>query len=189
MRLFLRSRMVPVSVAALVCSTIGLWELSQVMDNAHLRGILAVLAGAAGVAVFAPGLAGPDRDLDRVSAFAWPPRRLAHIAFAGAAVTGALAAAELTGHPFAAIGQITRNVAGMVGLLALGAVVLGAHRAWLPPIGWALAVVPLAPPTEPAHKVALTWIVQPAGSGLATLTATVLFAAGALAYALIGPRR
>lgn len=180
--------MLPVSAAALACSTIGLWQLSQAVENVRLRGILTVLAIAAGVAVFAPGLAGQDLDLDRVSAFSWPPRRLAHLALAGVAVTGALAAAQLTGHPFAAIGQLTRDVAGMVGLLALGAVTLGAHRAWLPPIGWALAVIPFAPPPEPAYKVALTWIVQPAGAAAATFTATVLCLAGALAYALIGPR-
>ena len=187
MRLYLRSRMVPVSVAALACTTIGLWELSHAMESDRLRDILTVLAAAAGVAVFAPGLAGPDLDLDRASAFAWPPRRLAHLAFAGAVVIGALAATELTGHPFAAIGQVTRNVAGMAGLLALGAVVLGAHRAWLPPIGWALAVIPLAPPTEPTYKVALTWIVQPTGSAVATFTATILCLAGTLAYTIIGP--
>ncbi|HZM78811.1 MAG TPA: hypothetical protein VFC19_24040 [Candidatus Limnocylindrales bacterium] len=181
--------MVPGSAAAFVCSAIGLWWLSHATESARMRGVLAILAVAAGVSVFAPGLAGPDSDLDRASAFAWPPRRFAHLALAAIAVTGGLAVAQLTGHPFAALGPVARNVAGMVGLLALGAVVLGAHRAWLPPVAWALAVLPLAPPPEPAYKVALTWMIQPAGSGLATLTATLLGLAGTLSYALIGSRR
>ena len=77
----------------------------------------------------APGLAGADPDLERVSAIAWPPRRAAHVIVAGVAIFGLLAATTLVGEQPAAAGQIARTVAGLTGLVALGAVVLGAARA------------------------------------------------------------
>jgi hypothetical protein len=84
-------------------------------------------------------------------------------------------------------------VAGLTGLVALGAVVLGATRApllpvvrtvlvlwWAPPMG--------EPPTRPAYKVMLTWMVQPPETQAATVAAIVLAAAGTLAYAALGSR-
>ena len=45
------------------------------------------------------------------------------------------------------------------------------------------------PPSGPSYKVALTWMVQPAGVRAATVTALALAVVGTLAYAVTGSRR
>jgi hypothetical protein len=187
--LYLRSRAVPVALAATVGSTLALWGLDRWIDAPQVRDPLALLAVLAGAAAFAPGLAGADVLLDRTAAIAWPPRRAAHVLLAGALVLGAVAATALT-----PTGTLARNVTGLTGLVALGAATLGATRAWLPPAGWTLLSLwftpPIGlPPTEPTWKVALTWMVQPPPTTLATVTAVTLGATGTLAYAFLGPRR
>jgi hypothetical protein len=187
--LYLRSRSVPVAVAVMVGATLALWVLSRLIDNPGREGTLALLAVLAGSGAFASGLAGADVDLDRTAGIAWPPRRAAHVILAGAAMLGIVAATALTD-----TATLARNVAGLTGLVALGAVALGATRAWLPSGAWTVLGLwftpPLgAPPTGPGYKVALTWMAQPASSGMATITAALLGGVGTLAYALLGPRR
>ena len=148
----------------------------------------------AATTAIAPGLAGADPDLERASAIAWPPRRAAHVIVAGAAVFGTLAATALAGEQSADAGQIARNVAGLTGLVALGAVVLGAARAPLLPVLWTVLVLWWAPPmgeppTGPTYKVMLTWMAQPIEARPATVAAVTLAAAGTLAYAVLGSRR
>jgi len=140
------------------------------------------------------GLAGADHDLDRASAIAWPPRRAAHVIVAGAAVVGLLAATALVGEQMAGTGQIARNVAGLAGLVALGAAVVGADRAPLLPVIWTVLVLRYAPPmgeppTRPTYKVMLTWMVQPIDTRAATVAAAILAVAGTLSYAVLGSRR
>jgi hypothetical protein len=125
---------------------------------------------------------------------AWPPRRAAHVILAGGAVLGLLGATALVGQQMGATGQLARNVAGLTGLVALGAVGLGAARAPLLPVMWTVVVLwwapPLGePPTRPTYKVTLTWMVQPAEIQAATVAAVVLAAVGILAYAVLGSRR
>ena len=113
---------------------------------------------------------------------------------AGAAVAGLLAATALVAEPQAATGQLARNVAGLTGLVALGAVFLGAARAPLLPVLWTVLVLWWAPPmgeppTRPAYKVMLTWMAQPTEARPATVAAIALAAAGTLAYAVLGSRR
>ena len=45
------------------------------------------------------------------------------------------------------------------------------------------------PPTRPAYKVMLTWMVQPTEVRPAVVAAVILAAAGTLAYAVLGSRR
>lgn len=158
------------------------------------RALAALLAALAGTAAIAPGLAGADPDLDRTSAIAWPPRRACHVIVAGGAVAGLLTATTLVGEQPAVTGQIARNVAGLTGLVALGAVVLGAARAPLLPVLWTMMVLWWAPPmgeppTRPAYKVMLSWMVQPDDTRDATVAAVVLATVGTLAYTLLGSRR
>jgi len=94
----------------------------------------------------------------------------------------------------ASAGQIARNVAGLTGLVALGAVLLGAARAPLLPVVWTIPVLWWAPPmgdppTRPAYKVMLTWMVQRPDSEDATVAAIVLAVVGTFAYATMGARR
>ena len=85
-------------------------------------------------------------------------------------------------------------MAGLTGLVALGAVVLGAARAPLLPVVWTVLVLWWAPPmgeppTRPAYKVMLTWMAQPVDTRAATVAAVVLAVAGTLSYAVLGSRR
>lgn len=192
--LYLRSRAVPGSALVVLGCAVALWALGLAIDHPQGRVLAALLVALAGTTALAPGLAGADPDLDRVSAIAWPPRRAAHVIVAGAAVVGLLAATALAGGQMAGTGQLARNVAGLAGLVALGATVLGAARAPLLPLLWTVLVLRYAPPmgvppTRPTYKVMLTWMVQPAATHAATVAAAALAAAGTLAYALLGSRR
>jgi hypothetical protein len=192
--LYLRSRAVPATAATVLSCAVALWALGLAIDHPQGRGLAALLVALGATTALAPGLAGADHDLDRASAIAWPPRRAAHIVVAGAAVVGLLAATALAGERMAGTDQLARNVAGLAGLVALGAAVLGAVRAPLLPVVWTVLVLRYAPPmgdppTRPAYKVMLTWMVQPPGTRAATVAAIVLAAAGTLAYAVLGSRR
>ena len=77
--LYMRSRHVPMAVAAAVGTVATLWALDRATDHRapDLLGLLAVLTATVAAG---PGLAGPDVDLDRTAAIAWPcpqsPHRL-----------------------------------------------------------------------------------------------------------------
>jgi hypothetical protein len=192
--LYLRSRAVPATVAAMAGCTVTLWALGLAIESRQGRSLAALLVALAGTTAIAPGLVGADVDLDRVSAVAWPPRRAAHVIVAGAAVVGLLATSAFVGEQMADSGQIARNVAGLTGLVALGAVVLGAARAPLLPVVWTVLVMWWAPPmgespTRPAYKVMLTWMAQSGDTRVATVAAIVLAGAGILSYAVLGSRR
>jgi hypothetical protein len=192
--LYLRSRAVPATAVAVLGCAVALWALGLAIDQPPGRGLAALLLALAATTAVAPGLAGPDHDLDRVSAIAWPPRRASHVIVGGTAVLGLLAATALAGERMAGTGQIARDVAGLTGLVALGAVVLGAARAPLLPVVWTVVVLWWAPPmgeppSRPAYQVMLTWMVQPVGTDAATTTAVILAAAGTLGYAILGSRR
>ena len=191
--LYLRSRAAPASAAVLLGCSLALAALYLAIDHPQGRALATLLVALAATTAIAPGLAGADPDLERASAIAWPPRRAAHLIVGGVAVFGALAATALVGEQSADAGQIARNVAGLTGLVALGAVGLGAARASLLPVLWTVLVLwwapPMgAPPTGPPLRVMLTWMVQPAGTQPAVTAAVVLAAAGTLAYALFGSR-
>ena len=192
--MYLRSRGVPATAVAVLFCAIGLWALGLAVDHPQGRVLVALLVALAATTAIAPGLAGADHDLDRASAIAWPPRRAAHVTVAGATVLGLLAATAFVGQQMAGTGQIARNVAGLTGLVAIGAAILGAARAPLVPVIWTALVLQYAPPmgdppTRPAYKVMLTWMVQPADARAATVAAVVLAVAGTVAYAVLGSRR
>ncbi|HEY8475137.1 MAG TPA: hypothetical protein VIL37_21300 [Natronosporangium sp.] len=181
--LYLRSRRVPAAFATAVVAAAGLWWVGELTDHAEVGRLLAVVAGTVAAG---PGLAGPDVELDRTAAIGWPPRRAAHLV--AIAVVCVVAAATPAGAP----AVIARDAAGMVGLLGLGAVLLGASRSWLPPLIWTLVALTALPriwPVAPdgAFQV-LTWMLQPVESAAAGWTAAVLAIAGLLSYAAAGPR-
>jgi hypothetical protein len=187
--LYLRSRRVPTALAAAVGGVAALWTLGQATDSQRAGALLGLLAVVAAIATAGPGLAGADIDLDRTAAIAWPPRRAAHVIAAGAVVIGLVAATGLAG-----AGQITRDAAGMSGLVALGAAALGAGRAWLPPLIWTLLAWTTRTMLWPAaggatHQEVLTWMLQPARSTAALVTAVILGITGLGAYAILGPQR
>lgn len=187
--LYLRSRHVPPAVLTAVAAVGGLSVLARLADRLD-TGVLAGLGVVAGVAVAAPGLAGPDVALDRTAALAWFPRRAGHVVLIGAGIGGA-AATAFAGLGVAAV--ILRDAAGMAGLAGVGAVSVGAGLAWLVPLGWSLVtwVVVAAPdPPMPASLYeALTWTAQPTTSAPAAATAWALAVIGVGVYAAAGPRR
>lgn len=190
LRLYLRSRRVPVALATTVTTVAGLAWLNRVTDHTPALPLLAVLVGAA---LTGPGLAGDDIELDRTAAWRWPLWRTVHIGAAGVAVVAVVTAPAVVGAPVAPLGQVLRDAVGLVGLVALTAATLGAQHAWIPPVTWsllALTVLPrLWPPGEPTlSERVLTWMVQPAGPA-PTTTAVTLGVVGAIAYAARGPRR
>jgi hypothetical protein len=187
--LYLRSRSVPLAFAVTLCCAAALWSAGKTTHNGQARDLLALLAVLAATTTIAPGLAGADHDLDKGAAIAWPPRRAGHVVVAGAVLVGLF---TLTGQGGG--GQLVRDVVGLGGLVALGAVGLGATRAPLLPVVWTAAVLRFAPPlgippTRPTYKVMLTWMAQPAGTRSATVAALILGTAGAFAYAVFGARR
>jgi hypothetical protein len=185
--LYLRSRRAPAALATAVGGVAVLWSLSQATDNPAAHATLALLAAVAGTAAAGPGLAGADIDLDRTAAIAWPPRRAVHVITA-AVVVGSIAATALTGDQMAPARRIVRDAVGMSGLTALGAATLGAGRAWVPSLAWTMPTLLWAPPGTALHQQVLAWMLQPAHTTPATVTALVLGAGGVLTYALLGPR-
>jgi hypothetical protein len=187
--LYLRSRRLPLAVAAAAGGVAAVWSIDRVTDH-RAAGLLALLAVVAATLAAGPGLAGADVDLDRTAAVPWPPRRAAHVVAAGAAVIGMVAATWLTGDQLAPAAQVTRDAVGMTGLLALGAATLGANQAWVPPLSWtllSLTVMALPWPSPATSRQVLTWMLQPADATPATVTALLLGATGVLAYAVVGP--
>jgi hypothetical protein len=192
--LYLRSRRAPAALACSVGVVAGLWVVSQAIDDPDATRTLGLLAVVAGTVATGSGLAGADIDLDRTAAIAWPPRRAGHVLGIGGVVLGIVAAASLTGHQLASAAQATRDAVGIGGLLALGAVALGANLAWVVPTTWTLLGVTVLPwhwqqSAEFTYQQVLTWMVQPPNTTPATSTALILGATGVLAYAILGPRR
>ena len=179
--LYVRSRRAVTSTATALASAVALALLTAWSDAEITRVVLALFAVTAVVSVAATSLAGPDVDLERTAALDWRWRRTVH-----AVAVGVVAAASV-----AALGMpsdvVVRNAIGLTGLAALGVVVLGGGLAWCVPMTWTVAGVTTVLATRTPPAPLLTWPVQPAGTGAATVAACVLGVAGLVAYALAGP--
>ncbi|KOX21976.1 hypothetical protein ADK67_25145 [Saccharothrix sp. NRRL B-16348] len=185
MLLHARSRRIPVTAAAITAGVGALAALAQRDGDPRL----AAFAAAVGVAAVATGLGGHDLALDRTAAFGWPPRRAAHLLLGGTFVAALLLAVGLVADPIATDAFVLRDVVGLGGLVALGALLFGPRTAWALPVGW--TGVTLVVPTADDHWLSrlLTWPVQPTTTTSATVTAVVLGCTGLLAYSWFGCRR
>ncbi|MEZ0091940.1 hypothetical protein [Streptacidiphilus sp. EB129] len=85
-------------------------------------------------------------------------------------------------------GSLVQAVLALTALTALDAVVLGAHAAWVPSIGWALLMLAVGPRNSVGGR-ALTWMVQEPGTVTSTTVAAFLTVVGFAAYAQHGSRR
>jgi hypothetical protein len=166
----------------------GLWALGRQINDPYRHSQLVLLFTVLAITALAPGLAGADLDLDRVAGFSWPPRRAVHLIVGGALAVGLLALA-VRGSPLTSIDWAVRDGAGVTGLLGWGAVALGAGRGPVLCLLWTAAGIALPTLDRPAYWVILTWMMQPADSISATVTAVVLAVSGVLTYAVAGPRR
>ncbi|MFF5232324.1 hypothetical protein [Dactylosporangium sp. NPDC000521] len=190
LRLYLRSRRVPVAVAGsagAVALVAAAW--SSMMDRAGVPAGLAVLTTAMAAAPFCPTLAGPDPALDRTAALPWPPRRAAHLVACCIVVAALLLAARPFGADFGPVWVVLRNTAGLIGVIGLGAAVAGARAAWQVPVAWAALAAFMVAPGGPRWRHAALWMVQEPGNRIATVTAATLLVAGVAAYAVrVGPQ-
>jgi len=192
MTLYLRSRRAPAALAVAVAGWAAVWAAWPLLSSERdVEGPVVVLTVLLLVCAASATLGSPDVGLDRTAALRWPWRRLAHVLVAGGVVVGLLALTLATGARFGPFGVVARDVAGLVGLAALGAAVLGGDRAWFLPLGWTLPVVAGAVPDAGRAEVGrvLTWQLQEGHDRASAVTAAVLALAGAAAYARLGPAR
>lgn len=178
--LYLRSRRAAASTGIALASVAVLGVLAAVSESDLTKTVLALFAVTVVVSVAATSLTGPDPALERTAALDWRVRRTVHVVAVGAVAAGATA----LGLPS---DLVVRNTIGLTGLTALGVVVLGGGLAWCVPMVWTVAGVTAALSSRTPPAPLLTWPVQPADSGPATVAACVLGAAGLVAYAVAGP--
>jgi hypothetical protein len=187
--LYLRSRRVPVALAAAGGCTVLMWSLWSVFSDTREAGLqMVILTVLLLVAALTATLGGPDDELEATAAFAWLPRRVAHLAAAFVVLVVLLLVTLATGARFGPAGLVVRDVAGLLGLTALSAATIGTARSWFLPLGWTLAAV-LFPQSGALLGRVLTWQSQPSASTAAAVTAGLLALGGLVAYAVAGPAR
>ena len=187
MRLYLRSRSVPAAAALAALLVAAVWTgwavFGGTRDIDPPLGILTVvLLGC----VTGATLSGPDDALDRTAARPWPPRRLLHLAVAGAAVLTALGVTLPTPARFVPFAVLARDCAGLLGATALGAAALGAGRSWLAPLVWTMFALVHPPLGDTVAAQALTWMAQPLTNGPAAAVSALLAVGGGAAYSMRG---
>jgi hypothetical protein len=177
--LYLRSRRVPPAVAISLATVTAVALIWSPEAGPGLAALTVVLA----LAPLIPTLAGDNDALEQTAALPWPPRRALHLLGAGTFVAVLLLVARMAGADFGPAGQIIRNSAGLAGLIGLGAALLGTRLAWAAPVVWSALQAMLAVPGGPGWQQSLLWLIQPAGSVPAAITAAVLLLTGVISYA------
>jgi drug/metabolite transporter (DMT)-like permease len=187
--LYLRSRRVPAALLGAGGLMALMWTLWSVSSDSRTASVaMVVLSVLLLVAALTATLAGPDDALEATAAFAWRPRRAAHLLAAFLVVAGLLLATLPTGAGFGPAALVVRDAAGLLGLTALGAATIGTARAWCLPLAWTLGAVLYPQDAAVAGRI-LTWPAQAPVSTAATVTAALLAIAGLGAYAVAGPSR
>lgn len=187
--LYLRSRSVPAALVVATGCLVLMWVLWLASSKSRDAGPeMVVLTVLLMVAALTATLGGPDDALEATAAFAWLPRRAAHLLATGLVVMLLLLSTLPTAARFGPAGVVLRDTAGLLGLTALGAALIGPGRAWFAPLGWTLVAV-VFPQTESVLGRVLTWQTQEPASRAAMVTAGVLAVGGLVAYAVAGPAR
>ncbi|MGW0434863.1 hypothetical protein ACWDV4_20285 [Micromonospora sp. NPDC003197] len=186
--LYLRSRRVPLALAAAVVGMVVMWVLGSAFSDGAPGVTMVVLTVLLLVVALTATLGGPDEELDRTAAQPWAPRRVTHLLAALAVVAGLPFLTHLTGVGFGPAWLVIRDAAGLLGLTAFSAPLFGAVRAWFVPLGWTLAAA-VYPVTGHLLGEILTWQSQAPGNTPAAVTAMLLAVGGLIAYAVAGPAR
>ncbi|MCG5434923.1 hypothetical protein [Micromonospora foliorum] len=188
LQLHLRSRRVPLATATGTALIALAWALSLAYtDSPTINARTASLAIMLAVVAVGTTLTGADDALDHTMAVNWPLRRGGHLLLASAAITALLSLSMITDTRYEPFALVLRNTAGLLGLTALGATLLGAALAWIAPLTWTLiAVLPMMGPSRDLKMQVAGWPIQPVGTTAATACAAILAVTGLLAYALRG---
>jgi hypothetical protein len=181
--LHLRARHAPAvavaSVATTACAWVGWFLASDTRQVGPLTTAVAIML----VAVAASQtFAGADESLDRTAAVSWPRLRAAHLLVVFLLLVGLFTVSLATPAQFGPFDFVVRNAAGLLGLTALGAVVLGAQRAWFVPVAWCVIAIPYSGDTSHRGLQILTWMNQPVDVTASTVTAIVLAVVGSAAF-------
>jgi hypothetical protein len=185
--LHLRARRVPTAVLTAAASVAAMWALWTSSTKAPLISVeIAALAALLAVAAVSTTLGAADEELERTAAVRWWLRRGVHLTVALAVVIGLLLITGVTDARFGPAGLVLRNAAGLLGLCALGATLIGVQKAWIAPLAWTLVAVVLRLSGDSDRVQAITWLIQPAGSRAAAVVAVVLALGGGVAYAMRG---
>jgi hypothetical protein len=154
---------------AVVAVAVACWALAAFAPDAGM--VVAVAGSLALVSLLGLGLGGDDPGLERTTPRPWARWRAAELG-----VAAAIAAAAV------------RNLAGLGGLAALGAVLAGPRLAWCAPAAWAFAGSAIGPRSED-WLAPLTWPVQAGNASIALALASALALTGAALHATLGARR
>ena len=192
LRLYLRARRFPLALTVAAATTGVVWALWLTFaDSRAINVRLISLTVLLAVAAFGATLSGADDALDHTASLNWPVRRAGHLIAVTGIITALLFLSTITDARFEPLPLVLRNTAGLLGLTALGAALLGTARSWIVPLAWTLvALLPMIGPSRDLRVQLAGWLIQPTGTTAATLCAAALATAGLLAYTLLGcPRR
>jgi hypothetical protein len=178
-----------VGVITLLAWAAGTWLASRpYFDGPAARVPMVALAPLLAALLLGPTLASADEDLEHSTPLPWRAWRAGHLLVAAVVTAMAL---SLTGlrdtHTFGAH-ALVRNVLGCVGLVAGGAVLLGARLAWLPAFVYVCAVYAAAPRQTGTAVAAWAWPIQPSSAAASWLAAATIFAVGSAGYVHGGSR-
>lgn len=158
----------------------GLAGRAPALTVAALAALLAaVLPGA--------GLAGADDALERSTPVSWARVRAAHLVGVGAVTAAVSTVGGTTSAVLDGPALLLRDTAGLLGLTALSAVVLGARTAWAPVTTYLLLTLLLGTAGGRGSAVWM-WAFEAVDSRSAAITSAVLFLVGCVAYAVRGAR-
>lgn len=180
--LHLRARHAPAAaaVAGLAAVTAwGAWLLAS--DTRQIGPPTTAFAVALAAVAAARTFSGADESLDRTAAVDWPRLRAVHLVVVFALLLGLFAVSLPGPAQFGPFALVVRDGAGLLGLSALGSVLLGSQRAWFAPIAWCVIALPYGGSAGRSLQV-LTWMIQPVDVGAAAVTSIVLAVAGAGAF-------
>ncbi|MFD8369691.1 hypothetical protein ACFV2Z_02760 [Streptomyces sp. NPDC059688] len=189
--LYVRSRAVPVALAALAATTAcAVWAAGRLDDwpDPYHRVVIVATAPLLASAVIGASLYSASAELDGTAVRPWWPRRLAQLA-ALTAVAAALLPLAVLGHPGPfGPGAVVRNTLGCTGVTAAAAVLLGARLSWLPASAYVFAVYLGFHGGRRPGATVWAWPMQPGAERGAWLTALAVFALGTAWYAVRGAR-
>jgi hypothetical protein len=185
--LYARSRGTPRAGLALVGLCVagawaGRWLVARPALEPDTARLPVTVALALAVAVVVSGtLHSAADDLERTTPRNWAAWRAGHAA--AAALVAVVAVLPVL--PAAVHGQqaLLRNTIGLLGLALLTAAALGPRLCWTVPLGYTATVYLAGSPDPGAGRPVWAFLLQPAPSALALLTALSLLVAGSAAWA------